>query len=71
MLAMMGVCSQLPLSSKDLKVFCDSLPVNALDFFTKHLEARFVALYEECATTSDQYLEVSAKMASSLQLLSC
>ena len=38
MLAMMEVHNQLPLSSKDLKVFCDSLPVNAVDFFAEHLK---------------------------------
>ena len=61
MLAMMGVHNQLPLSSKDLKVFCDSLAINAVDFFTEHLKGRFVTLYEECATISDRYLTFQLK----------
>ena len=61
MLAMMGVCSQLPLSSKDLKVFCECLSVNAVEFFTEHLKGKFVTLYEECATISDRYLKFQLK----------
>ena len=53
MLAMMGVCSQLPLSRKDFKVFCEALPVNSDEFLSGHLKRRFVTLYEECATISD------------------
>ena len=60
-LAIMGVCSQLPLSNEHLKVFCEGLPVNDVEFFTEHLKGRFVTLYEECATISDRYLKFQLK----------
>ena len=53
-LAMKGVCSQLPLQAK-------TLPVSSTDFFTEHLKERFATLYEGCATITDRYLKFQLK----------
>ena len=38
LLAMMRTCSQFPLPCEDLKDFCNSLPVSAIEFLTEHLK---------------------------------
>ena len=64
MLAMVGVSSHLPLPGKDLKDFCNSMPVSDIEFFTEHLKRRFLILYEEYAArsaASDRCLQFQLK----------
>ena len=51
----------LPRHESDLLKFCENLSPNTAqntaDFYVKHLQEMFKALYNECSTIKDRYLQ--------------
>ena len=51
----------LPRHESDLLKFCENLSPNTADFYVKHLQEMFEALYNECSTIKDRYLQFQLK----------